>query len=49
MRIDKKVQSGRVRLVLPVGLGDATVSADYPDAALAQTLSAWFDPAGTAP
>jgi 3-dehydroquinate synthase len=48
MRIDKKVQSGRVRLVLPVGLGDATVSADYPDAALAQTLSAWFDPAGAA-
>ncbi len=44
MRIDKKVQSGRVRLVLPVGLGDATVSADYPDAALAETLGAWFGP-----
>lgn len=48
MRIDKKVQAGRVRLVLPVGLGDATVTADYPDAALAQTLSAWFEPAAAA-
>jgi 3-dehydroquinate synthase len=42
MHIDKKVQSGRVRLVLPLGLGDAGVSSDYPDAALAATLAAWF-------
>jgi 3-dehydroquinate synthase len=42
MYIDKKVHSGRVRLVLPVGLGNAAVSADYPDAALADTLGSWF-------
>ncbi len=51
MQIDKKVQSRRVRLVLPAGLGDATVCADYPDAVLADTLAAWFGavPGSTAP
>ena len=48
MRIDKKVQAGRIRLVLPVGLGRAALSADYPDAILQQTLEAWFEPAGAA-
>jgi len=42
MRIDKKVKSGRVRLILLRGIGDALVSADYPDAALQDTLAAHF-------
>jgi 3-dehydroquinate synthetase len=49
MRVDKKVKAGRVRLILMQGIGRATLSADYPDAALAATLSEWFDgAAGTA-
>lgn len=44
MRIDKKVQGGRVRLVLLEGLGRARLSADYPDALLQETLTAWFGP-----
>ena len=42
MRVDKKVQSGRVRLVLLAGLGRAVVTSDYPDAALRDTLAAHF-------
>ena len=42
MRIDKKVKSGRVRLVLLKGLGAAELTAEYSDQALAQTLSAHF-------
>jgi 3-dehydroquinate synthase len=42
MRVDKKVQSGRVRLVLLAGLGQAVVTSDYPDAALRDTLAAHF-------
>ncbi|HEY1725274.1 MAG TPA: 3-dehydroquinate synthase [Steroidobacteraceae bacterium] len=42
MRVDKKVQSGRVRLVLLSGLGKAMVTSDYPDAALRDTLAAHF-------
>jgi 3-dehydroquinate synthase len=42
MRADKKVQAGRVRLVLLAGLGRAIVSGDYPDTALHQTLEAHF-------
>ena len=38
MRIDKKVQAGRIRLVLPRGIGDAYVTADYAEAALRRTL-----------
>ncbi len=34
MRIDKKVQAGRVRLVLLAALGHAVVTGEYPDAAL---------------
>ena len=48
MRVDKKVKAGRVRLILMQGIGHATLSADYPDAALAATLSAWFDGAAGA-
>jgi 3-dehydroquinate synthase len=43
MRVDKKVKAGRVRLVLLQGFGQAVLSADYPDAILHATLSAWFD------
>jgi 3-dehydroquinate synthase len=42
MRLDKKVQAGRVRLVLLNALGRASVSADYPDSVLQQTLAAHF-------
>ena len=48
MRVDKKVKAGRVRLVLMQGIGHALLSADYPDAALEATLSAWFDGDGAA-
>ena len=40
MRIDKKVQAGRIRLVLLRGIGSAFVTADYPAAALRRTLAA---------
>jgi 3-dehydroquinate synthase len=43
MRVDKKVKAGRVRLVLPQGIGHAVLSADYPDELLQATLGAWFD------
>ncbi len=42
MRVDKKVKSGRVRLILLRGIGDAVMTADYPDAALQGTLAAQF-------
>jgi 3-dehydroquinate synthase len=42
MRIDKKVKSGRVRLVLLRGIGTAVMTGDYPDAALHSTLAAHF-------
>jgi 3-dehydroquinate synthase len=42
MRIDKKVQGGRMRLVLLRAIGDAFVTADYPEPALQRTLSAYF-------
>lgn len=40
MRIDKKVKSGRIRLVLLKSIGASFVTADYPDAALRRTLEA---------
>jgi len=40
MRIDKKVKSGRIRLVLLRSIGASFVTADYPDAALRRTLEA---------
>ena len=42
MRVDKKVKSGRVRVILLRGIGDAVMTADYPDAALQSTLAAQF-------
>jgi len=42
MRIDKKVQSGRMRLVLLRAIGDSFVTANYPEPALQRTLSAYF-------
>ena len=41
MAMDKKSVAGRVRLVLPVAIGEARVVADYPDEALQQTLLAF--------
>ena len=39
MRIDKKVQAGRIRLVLLRGIGSAFVTADYGEPALQRTLA----------
>jgi len=39
MRIDKKVLQGRLRLVLLRRIGEAFVTADYPQAALHSTLA----------
>jgi 3-dehydroquinate synthase len=39
MRIDKKVQAGRIRLVLLRGIGSAFVTADYSEPALNHTLA----------
>jgi len=38
----QEVKSGRVRLILLRGIGDAVMTADYPDAALQSTLAAQF-------
>jgi 3-dehydroquinate synthase len=42
MKVDKKVQGGRVRLILLQRLGKAVVTGDYPDDALESTLAAHF-------
>jgi 3-dehydroquinate synthase len=42
MRMDKKVQSGRVRLVLLEAIGKARITGDYADQALRQTLVEQF-------
>jgi 3-dehydroquinate synthase len=42
MRIDKKVQAGRVRLVLLRRLGEAFLTGDYDDGVLGATLTAYF-------
>lgn len=42
MKIDKKVQAGRIRLVLLRSIGDSFVTAEYPEPALERTLSAYF-------
>jgi 3-dehydroquinate synthase len=44
MRIDKKVQSGRIRLILLRKIGEAFITADYPEAALEHTLQEYFGP-----
>ena len=40
MALDKKVQGGRIRLVLLKALGDATLTADYDGRALDAVLTA---------
>ncbi len=45
MRIDKKVQAGRMRLVLMRKIGDAFMTPDYAEAALDRTLQEHFGPA----
>lgn len=42
MGLDKKVLGGRLRLVLLRGIGEALLSADYPQVALERTLAAHF-------
>jgi 3-dehydroquinate synthase len=42
MRVDKKVKSGRVRLVLLRAIGAALITGDYQDSALQSTLAAHF-------
>ena len=42
MKMDKKVQGGRIRLVVPRAIGDCFISSDYSDAALQRTLAACF-------
>jgi 3-dehydroquinate synthase len=42
MKMDKKVQGGRIRLVVPRSIGECFISVDYPDAALQRTLAACF-------
>ena len=41
MGLDKKVDAGKLRLVLPKPLGQAVVTADFDPNALQQTLSAF--------
>jgi len=38
MSVDKKVEAGQLRLILPKGLGHAVITADVPPALLAETL-----------
>src|SRR5580700_10034547 len=45
MQIDKKVQRGRIRLILLRKIGDAFITADYPELALENTLQEYFGPA----
>jgi 3-dehydroquinate synthase len=42
MSVDKKVKSGRVRLVLLAALGEAYISGEYADAALDETLRSYL-------
>jgi 3-dehydroquinate synthase len=38
MSVDKKVEAGKLRLVLPKGLGHAVITQDFPPALLNETL-----------
>ena len=42
MTLDKKVLGGQIRLVLLQSIGDAVVTADYPDHLLIDELRAAF-------
>ena len=42
MRIDKKVQGGRIRLILLRKIGEAFITADYSEGALDRTLHEYF-------
>jgi 3-dehydroquinate synthase len=42
MRIDKKVKSGRIRLILLRKIGESFITADYSETALDQTLREYF-------
>jgi 3-dehydroquinate synthase len=42
MKVDKKVQGGRIRLILLQQLGQAVMTGDYPDDVLQTTLAAHF-------
>jgi 3-dehydroquinate synthase len=44
MRIDKKVQSGRIRLILLRKIGETFITADYAQSALDRTLQEFFGP-----
>lgn len=44
MSLDKKVKSGRIRLVLLKAIGDAYITGEYPDAALHAALRTHFGP-----
>jgi 3-dehydroquinate synthase len=45
MSVDKKVEAGMLRLVLPKGLGHAVITADFPAALLNETLEQCRGPA----
>jgi 3-dehydroquinate synthase len=47
MRIDKKVKSGRMRLVLLRSIGDSFVTADYSETSLQRTLDKYFAARGS--
>ena len=38
MNVDKKVEAGKLKLVLPKGLGQSVITAEFPPAALLETL-----------
>jgi 3-dehydroquinate synthase len=48
MAVDKKADAGRIRLILLKGLGQALVTAEYPAAALRETLAACLSLAAVA-
>jgi len=48
MRVDKKTRGGRVRLILPTGIGAADIVDDYPAQWLAETVAQFTEPAAAA-
>jgi len=45
MSVDKKVEAGKLRLVLPKGLGHAVITQDIPPALLGEILEQCRGPA----